>query len=188
MKKCIKCQIEKDVSEFNRMKKSSDGKHPYCRSCRNAYNRNRRSKTKEDDNRKIREKRIKNPEWREVINKKKRDYYANTEKNNPDFIKREKERNLKTKKKRDLLYKNAYPEKVSAGKFVWNNGLTKKGFECHHWSYNKEHWLDIIHMTTPEHNNIHRFLTYHQESKFYKTLDGELLDTKEKHLTYIKIL
>ena len=31
----------------------------------------------------------------------------------------------------------------------------------------------------------HRFLRYDEETMLYRTVDGELLDTKEKHENYI---
>lgn len=60
-----------------------------------------------------------------------------------------------------------------------------KGFHGHHWSYNSEHSKDIIEIRFDLHSLIHRFLIYDQESMMYKTLAGELLDTREKHETYI---
>ena len=68
--------------------------------------------------------------------------------------------------------------------------LTKvQGFHLHHWSYNQEDWLDVIQLTIKEHNLIHRHLSYIQEKMIYvDKITGELLDTKEKHLEFIKNL
>lgn len=35
MKTCIKCEIEKDISEYHKNKLASDGLHTYCKTCRN---------------------------------------------------------------------------------------------------------------------------------------------------------
>lgn len=37
MKKCIKCGINKDISEFCTDKRRSDGVSPYCKICRSVY-------------------------------------------------------------------------------------------------------------------------------------------------------
>jgi hypothetical protein len=39
MKRCAKCECDKNIVEFCAMKKSKDGLHPWCRECRSAYNR-----------------------------------------------------------------------------------------------------------------------------------------------------
>lgn len=39
MKRCAKCERDKNIVEFCAMKKSKDGLHPWCRECRSAYNR-----------------------------------------------------------------------------------------------------------------------------------------------------
>ena len=64
----------------------------------------------------------------------------------------------------------------------------KKGKHLHHWSYNKEHWKDCFELTVEEHGMIHRFLIYDELSFYYRCLEGNILDTKEKHKTYIKQL
>lgn len=38
--------------------------------------------------------------------------------------------------------------------------------------------------TESEHNKLHRYMTYDQERKMYRTTNGILLDTKERHLEY----
>ena len=37
MKKCYKCQIEKDIFNFDKNKKSKDGYHYHCKDCRKSY-------------------------------------------------------------------------------------------------------------------------------------------------------
>lgn len=41
MKKCIKCEIDKEISEFTPRKNSKDGYRNECRSCKNIFNRER---------------------------------------------------------------------------------------------------------------------------------------------------
>jgi hypothetical protein len=64
--------------------------------------------------------------------------------------------------------------------------LTKvKGVHLHHWSYNQEDWLDVIELNIKDHNLLHRKMIYNPEIMKYNTIDGEILDTKEKHIEYI---
>lgn len=79
-----------------------------------------------------------------------------------------------------------YPEKFAAHKYNTNK-LVPKGFEGHHWSYNDEHVKDVIPFTKKHHMKGHRFLVYDQERKMYRRYDtNELLDTKEKHQSFIE--
>ena len=39
MKKCLKCEQSKAVSEYNRDRTRKDGLAPWCRDCKHAYNR-----------------------------------------------------------------------------------------------------------------------------------------------------
>jgi hypothetical protein len=125
-------------------------------------------------------------------------------KNNPEWIEKERERNrLKyhrleykgknypsTEKKREVMkkYRQKFPEKYMASRYT-DIYLTKlPGFHLHHWSYNQEDWLDTIQMTVNDHNFLHRNLIYEQEFMMYRTKDGELLDTKEKHIEYFQLI
>lgn len=85
-------------------------------------------------------------------------------------------------------YKKRYPEKTSAHLFLLGKKMKSLigGNHLHHWSYNKEHWLDIIDVSVADHNKLHRYMVYDQERMMYRTLAGVLLDTKEKHLEYFE--
>lgn len=64
----------------------------------------------------------------------------------------------------------------------------KEGFELHHWSYNKEHAKDVIELSVADHYFIHRYIIYDQERMMYRTRDGILIDTKEKHVEHFNYL
>lgn len=49
MKKCVKCQIEKDLNDFSNNKAKKDGKCVYCRSCYTIVNREWRQNNPERD-------------------------------------------------------------------------------------------------------------------------------------------
>jgi len=62
-----------------------------------------------------------------------------------------------------------------------------EGAEKHHWSYNSEHYKDVIWLSTKDHKKAHRFIIYDQERMMYRRIDNlQLLDTKEYHEGYIK--
>lgn len=71
-------------------------------------------------------------------------------------------------------------------------GSGNNGNHHHHWSYNFEHAADVILIQAKEHRRLHKFIVYHDDSKFFRRRDTmELLDTKEKHLQlmeHLKIL
>ena len=78
-----------------------------------------------------------------------------------------------------------FPEKKVAHSSAQH--LSKPGLECHHWSYNKEHWKDVIYLTVSKHRKAHRYLVYDQERMMFRRYDTlELLDTKESHFEFIE--
>lgn len=90
-------------------------------------------------------------------------------------------------KKKEIMdrYNNKYPEKRKA-KGVSSKLPKKDGNELHHWSYHTEHWADIIELSIKNHNEVHTHMVYDPEYMYYRDSNNNLLDTKEKHLLYIK--
>jgi hypothetical protein len=159
-KKCKKCGETKPLSVFLKMKTMSDGYRNECRECRKKYHSKNREQLRKD------------PEWVKRENERSRQRYLN----NPDL-----------KKKAILKYKEKYPEKHEAKVKTKRLKPKIKGNNLHHWSYNEEHYTDTIELTKKDHYTAHRFMIYDQERRMYRTLKGELLDTKEEHLLYISI-
>jgi hypothetical protein len=116
----------------------------------------------------------------------------------PDWVEKERERGrLKfqrlykgqtqdpnIKRKAMANYKAKFPEKIKAQQRADKLGK-KNGTHNHHWSYNQEHWLDIVYINHIDHATAHRFMVYDQERMMYRTKEGVLLDTKEAHVEYI---
>ena len=169
-KKCFKCDNLLPITEFYTHKKMPDGHLNKCKEC-----------TKKDV--KKREIELRNDvEWLERERERNREKYYRLNYNGKNRPTTEKKREF-TKK-----YNQKFPEKYMASKYTEIYLTKTPGFHLHHWSYNQEDWLDVIQLSIKEHGVVHRNLNYNQEYMMFFTKDGEILDTKEKHLEFIKKL
>ena len=165
MKKCKMCGLEKEFTEFYSHSISKDGLLNICKSCAKILSNQRYQALSKD------------PEFLEKERKRLR----------------ERSRRLKRKKRTTdqntrarIQYRTQFPEKARA--YNHSRKLQKtEGLEYHHWSYNKEHYLDCIQLSQLDHKKAHRFLIYDQERYMYRRNDTlELLDTKESHEKFIR--
>lgn len=166
MRKCRKCGEQKDIEGFYKHPSMPDGRDTKCKECVKHEVRIRHNE------------KLKDPEWVEKERERHRQKYyrlgyKEKHKPTPD-IKRE-------QMKRWL---DKYPEKKIAT--TRSAKIPRESEVVHHWSYNPEHHKDVLHLTVKEHSKAHRFIVYDQERMMYRTLDGELLDTKERHEKYIQ--
>lgn len=167
-KNCFKCCVEKPITDFYKHKKMGDGHLNKCKSC-----------TKKDVDVRYKEL-IKDPVYLELERSRGRNKYHRLyigKKISPEV------RKEATKK-----YRTNYPEKYKAVSMCQAIRKRVKGIELHHWSYKIAHALDVIQINKKDHATIHRFLKYDKEHFQYRTLQCELLDTKEKHLNYINTI
>ena len=179
-KECFKCNQVKPLSEFYKHKQMGDGYLGKCKDC-----------TKNDTKQRTDEL-SKNNDWVESERLRHNDKYHRLgykENSRLNTLKRKENGTYKTpvvdpikKKISSDKYIKHYPEKHKCR--LLSGKLFKKGFEKHHWSYKEGHEKDIIWLTTKEHNKLHRYLEYHKTEFQYMTLEGVLLDTKEKHINY----
>lgn len=166
MKDCLTCGQTKDLNEFYKHAKMFDGYLNHCKECKKSYARE------------AYDEKVKDPEFVLSERKRTREKYH-----------RLNYRNLKPNKevmqKRRKNYREKYPEKAMS-----RTKVTKIkrpiGFHLHHWSYNEHHYKDVIELRIKDHYLAHRKLIYNQKRKMYEDLDGNLLDTKRKHVEYLK--
>lgn len=161
MKKCKECKADKDKSEFY-------GLQGECKECTK-----KRVRIREENLRK-------NPEWLKKEHERQREKYHRLnykEKHNPS----PEAKKLAMQKQREK-----FPEKYKAKSLTSHMKPKIKDNQLHHWSYNLEHAKDIIELSILDHAKIHRFIKYDKNTFMYKDLNGNLLDTKEKHLELIQ--
>lgn len=159
MKKCFKCNKEMPLDCFYKHGGTSDGYLGKCKEC-----------TKKDARKRENELRN-NPIWVESERARQREKYSR----------------LNYKEKQKIWNKDKPWTRSSVYSNLRRKLKTPKGIELHHWNYNDNFLEDVFFLSILEHRKIHRFLTLDLEKKIFLTTEGEYLDTKEKHLNYIKL-
>lgn len=171
-KVCFKCGVDKPLSEYYKHKKMGDGHLNKCKDC-----------TRKDV-REREERLLKDPEWVEKEKARAREKYHR--------LYSDGRHRPSSEKKRETImqYRSLYPEKYKA-KSASKRVKRPKNTERHHWSYNEEHWKDLIFLSNKDHNFLHRHMTYDQERFMYRVAlptqsfqENELLDSKYRHIKF----
>lgn len=162
MKVCFKCFAEKPLSDFYVHKAMADGHLNKCKDCTKKdvfrhreqnlekvreYDRNRPNR--EERNKRIRESRpLVFKVYLDVEEVKERVRTAKSKwaKSNPQ------------KRKAQSAASNALRDGKLQRKTVCEHCLLEKKLQKHHWSYEEQHWLDVIWLCTSCHGKEHKRL------------------------------
>ncbi len=164
MKKCFKCSNTKPLTDFYAHPRMADGRLGKCKECTKKDTKTRADILAKSD-----------PSWIEIEKARARDKYKRLY----TGIKPS-----KTARDAGLAnYRGKYPEKEAATRACNNNLPPANGMHRHHWSYAKEHQLDVLIISPEEHALLHRYMTYDQQRMLYISRVNNLhLTTKDSHL------
>lgn len=133
---CTKCGEEKDISEYNKCKKSKDGLNWRCKNCVNEYHRLRNSNPEIKEKLKLQRK---SPKWSE---------YYRLYRENPDNKEKEKERKQSDKyKEYSKQHNKSESHKISRKKYNSSPHGIQKAKELNATPHAKE--VRKIYRTTP---------------------------------------
>jgi len=162
---CKRCDKNKPLEDYYNSG-NTDGKDNTCKECVLLRVKKREASLRND------------PKWLEKERERQRERYYRL--GYSGKYKQTLEKKRETMKK----YMKKYPEKYNTHCKSPKLRALVKGNHLHHWSYCENHTKSVIEMSEKDHNFLHRYLRYDQPKKLYKTMDGILLDSREKHLKY----
>ena len=161
-KKCIICGKAKPLTKYYAHKRMKDGHLNKCKSCCKAYIKEHTKKKKQDTEWAWKEK-----ERCRLKAKRARELGKHNTCKNPDYI-----------------YSPIKRKATTAAQRL----PCPDGHHKHHWSYNQEHWKDVIILSVKDHFRVHSYTIYDPERMMYRTIHGKLLGTRQEAEDYYKYI
>lgn len=156
MKKCIRCRNVKKLDDFYVHPKMRDGHLNKCKFC-----------------------------CREVADLREK----NLRENDSTWCEKERLRSIEKYNRLGYCHKQMEGDKLKVYKTGKYKNLSRDlklsvNENPHHWNYNLID--DVIVIDKKFHRFIHRYLVLDESTLMFETIEGTLLNTKEKHLSYLE--
>jgi len=151
MKSCYTCSEIKPLSEYHKKKSSIDGVASVCKTCRNKQLRAWRQTNKGKECIRKQNNKPSSILSREKYSKTKIGKTAQRKGEQAYKLRNENKRKAKAKVNNALI--TGKISKVDTCEMCGNSEFKT---EAHHWSYNEEHWLNVLWVCRKCHNNIHK--------------------------------